>query len=316
MAIPLGELRHAALSPFQLIFDFSKLDFNEAWWCIVTEVYDVDEIYKRWGVEVDGEKDSKPGILDQRTFERWDLSAKPVMAWSRGDSQQLAQVHRMFVRPGHRYFPGGTEIVFTDSELIMHQNFPWKHNMLPVGVCGHVPQPWGQWTASVVPQIKPVVLELSKTESQLIENRNLIGNPPWIEYRENKFDGEIVNRPGLRLEINYIPNVPEPHPVQMPKIAQYIKDLVPMLKEHILEISGQSEVSQGKVPAGARAGVTIAYLQEEDDTKLGPTVTEYEECMERVAWMQLQVIAQEYDVPRTMRIYKPHAEPEGLDFYG
>jgi hypothetical protein len=102
----------------------------------------------------------------------------------------------------------------------------------------------------------------------------------------------------------------------MPEVSQYIKDLIPILKEHILEISGQSEVSQGKVPQGARAGVTIAYLQEEDDTKLGPTVQEYEECMERVAWLDLQVIAQEYDIPRTVRIYKKHSEPEVRDFIG
>src|SRR5262245_57852017 len=316
MQIPLGEVRIAALSPFQIIYDFSKVDFNEAWWCIVSEVYDVDDVYRRWGVEVDGDKDTKPGVLDRRTFERWDMHTQPIMEWRRGDTQKLVEVSRLYVRPGHRDFPNGTEIVFTDAEMIFHQNFPWGHNLLPVALCGHVPAPWSQFSTSIVQQIKPLALEISKTESQMIENRNLMSNPPWIEYVENKIDGEIVNRPGIRLTINYMPNVPEPHPIEMPEIPTYVKDLIPILKEHVLEISGQSEVSQGKVPAGARAGVTIAYLQEEDDTKLGPTVTEFEECMERTAWLQLQVIAQEYDIPRTMRIYKPHSEPEILDFYG
>lgn len=316
MSIPLGELRHVGFSPFQIIWDFSKLQFNDAWWMIFSEVYDVDDVWRRWGVEVDGDKNGNPGVLDRRSIERWDITSKPLIEWSRGDTQRLVEVHRMFVLPGHRYFPQGTEIVFTDDTLITHHNFPWKHNMLPAGVCGHVPAPWSQYTLSVVPQIKPLVLELSKTESQLVDNRNLMSNPPWIEYRENKIEGEIVNKPGARLEINYMPNVPEPHPVQMPEIPQYVKDLIPILKEHILEISGQSEVSQGKVPAGARAGVTIAYLQEEDDTKLGPTVQEYEECMERVAWLDLQTMAQEYDIPRTVRIYKRHSEPEVFDFVG
>jgi hypothetical protein len=314
--MPLGVLRNVALSPFQLIYDFSKLDFTDAWWCIVDEVYDVDEVYNRWGVEVEGDADTKPGVIDRRSIEKWDITSKPVIEWSRGSAQKLVNVHRMFVRPGHRWFPQGTEIVFTDDELLLHQNFPWKHNWLPVGVCGHVPTPWSQHTMSVVRQVKPIVLEISKTESQMIENRNLMGNPPWLEYAESQLQGEIVNRPGLRLTINYMPNIPEPHPIEMPEISQYIKDLIPILKDHVLEISGQSEVSQGKVPAGARAGVTIAYLQEEDDTKLGPTVLEYEECSERVAWLQLQVMAQEYDIPRTVRIYKPHGEPEVFDFLG
>jgi hypothetical protein len=314
--IKLGELRNVGFSPFQLIYDFSVLDFTEAWWMVFSEVQDIDDIFRRWGVEVNGDKNSKPGVLDRRSIERWDITSKPIIEWSRGDTQKLAELHRLFVRPGHRYFPQGLELVFTDDELIDHTNFPWKHNMLPAGVCGHVPAPWSQHTFSIIPQIKPLVLEVSKTESQLIENRNLMANPPWVEYRENGIEGEILNKPGLRIEINYIPNVPEPHPVQMPEIPQYVKDLIPILKEHILEISGQSEVSQGKVPQGARAGVTIAYLQEEDDTKLGPTVQEYEECMERVSWLQLQVIAQEYDAPRTIRIYKRHSDPEVFDFIG
>lgn len=314
--MPLGELRNVALSPWQIIYDFSKLDFTEAWWCVISEVYDIDEVYKRWGVEVEGDKNVKPGVIDRRSIERWDITTKPVIDWNRGDTQKMCEVHRLFVRPGHRYFPQGAEIVFTDKEMMDHTNFPWKHNWLPAGVCGHVPTPWSQHTMSVVQQIKPIVLEISKTESQMIENRNLMGNPPWVEYVESQVKGDITNKPGLRIKINYMPNVPEPHPVEMPDLAQYFKDLIPILKDHVLEISGQSEVSQGKVPAGARAGVTIAYLQEEDDTKLGPTVLEYEECGERVAWLQLQTMAQEYDIPRTVRIHKPHSEPEVFDFMG
>lgn len=316
MNIPLGELRHTALSPWQMIWDFSKLDYTEAWWIIVSEVFDVDEVFKRWGAEVEGDKNDKPGVLDRRMLQKFDITTRPVLEWSRGDTQKLVTVHRMFVRPGHRYFPDGTEIVFTDKELIEHRNFPWKHRMLPVGITGHIPAPWSQFTSSVVQQIKPVVLEISKTESQMIENRNLMGNPPWREFSESRVQGEIVNKPGMRLTVNYMPNIPPPEPIQMPEISQYIKDLIPILKEHVLEMSGQSEVSQGKVPAGARAGVTIAYLQEEDDTKIGPTVQEYEECMERVAWLDLQVMAQEYDIPRVVRIHKPHSEPEVFDFMG
>lgn len=314
VTIPQGELRHVALSPFQLMWDAAKLDYAEAWWCVVSEVFDVDDVYRRWGVEVDSQKDAQPGIIERRMLQQWDLTGK--MEYTQGETQRLVEVHRLFVRPGHRYFPDGLEMVFTTNELIEHTNFPYFHNMLPIGVCGHVPAPWSQNTQSVLPQIKPLVLELSKTFSQMIENRNMMGNPPWIEYRQNRIQGEIQNKPGARIEIDWMPNVPEPHPVEMPEVAQYIKELIPISKETILELSGQSEVSQGKVPAGARAGVTIAYLQEEDDTKLGPTVQEYEECMERVAWLDLQTIAEKYDAPRTIRIYRKHSEPEVFDFVG
>lgn len=316
MALPQGELRHAVLSPWQIVWDFSKLMFEEAAWCIVTEVFDVDYVYQRWGVEVEGGRDAKPGVMEQRTMMRWDITQKPIVEWSKGDTQKLAEIHRMFVLPGHRYFPNGAEIVYDGTQIIDRTNFPFAHGELPVAVSGHVPVPWAQYQSSILPQIKPMILELSKTESQLIENRNLIGNPPWIEYEENRVQGAILNKPGGRIRVSYMPNVPEPHPVEMPDIASYVRELVPMMREHIQEVSGQSEVSQGKVPQGARAGVTIAYLQEEDDTKLGPTVQEFEEAIERCALLQIKTMAEKYDVPRTVRIYKQHSEPEIIDFYG
>ena len=313
----LGELRHTALSPFQLVYDFSKLDFEEAWWCIVSEVFDVEEVYDRYGVEVEATKKVQPGILERRMLQKWDLTRK--LEWDSGDTQKLVEVNRLFVRPGgySRFFGDqGAEVVFTNDGVIAATVFPYKHKMLPVAVCGHVPLPISQHSRSMLRDIKPLVLEISKTESQLIENRNLMANPPWIEFRQNRVKGEIVNKPGMRLTVDWLPNVPEPHPIEMPEMPQYVQNLIPVLKEHVLEVSGQSEVSQGKVPAGARAGVTIAYLQEEDDTKLGPTVQEYEEAMERVAWLDLQTIAEKYDVPRTVRIFRKHGEPEVFDFHG
>jgi hypothetical protein len=309
-----GELRHVGLSPFQFMWDRSKLDFDEAWWVIISEVYDVDDAFRRWEIELESDRNAVPGVIERRMLQKWDLSGK--LEWSQGDTQRLVEVHRMFVRPGHRYFPNGAEIVFTQDELVAHKDYPFKHGWLPLGVMGHVPAPWSQQTLSVLPVIKPLVLELSKTYSQLIENRNMMANPPWIEYKQNRIKGEIQNKPGMRLTVEWMPNVPEPHPIEMPEIPTYVKELIPITKESILEVSGQGEVSQGKVPAGARAGVTIAYLQEEDDTKLGPTVQEYEECMERVAWLDLQVMAEKYDAPRTIRIYRKNSDTEVFDFIG
>jgi hypothetical protein len=38
--------------------------------------------------------------------------------------------------------------------------------------------------------------------------------------------------------------------------------------------------------------------------------------MERVAWLDIKTIAEKYDTPRTVRIYRKHSEPEVFDFVG
>lgn len=309
-----GDLVFKVASPFQLVWDFSQLDIHDASWGIFSDVLDCDEVYRRWGKEIEGSSNVEPGVLEKRLLMKADLTQK--LELKKVSSQKLAQVNRLFIKPGHRKFPKGLEFVYTDQEAIYASVFPFQHGELPFSTMGHVPFPVSRYSLSVLQQVRGPVLEISKTESQLIENRNLMANPPWIEYTQHRLPDEIENKPGMRLKIDYVPGLADPHPVEMPEMPAYVQNLIETLKEHVLEISGQGETSQGKVPAGARSGVAIAYLQEEDDTKLGPTVLEYEEMIERVAGQTLSVIAQKYDAPRTIRIYKRHSDPEVFDFMG
>jgi hypothetical protein len=316
-AIPQGDLRIKPLGPMQWGWDLSTNDYEDAMWCYVAETYDVDQVYRRWGVEIDGGEKVTANPLEQRLINRVDLTNVVAAETMNPTAQDLIVVYRLFVKPGHRYFPDGAEIVFTESELIDATKFPWSHGQLPISCMGHIPMPSSRYPFSVISQIRDAVLEVSKTESQMIENRNLMANPMWVEYDYHQLaDDAITNKPGGRIKVPFRPNGADPHPIEMPELPTYVQNLPDLLKTHVQEISGQGETSQGKVPAGARSGVAIAYLQEEDDTKLGPTVLEFEEMMERVAWQQLAIMAECFDVPRTVSIYRKHADPEVFDFIG
>lgn len=314
--VPYGDLRIVPLSPFQWVFDRSVNYIEDAWWVIISEVYDTMDVERRWNVKVEPDDDAIPNILERRLLEKADLTGKLAFQGSNKGAQDLCRVHRLFVKPGHPYFPDGLHFVFTEQDEILRENYTFNHGELPLALMGHVPLPTGQVPMSVLQQVRGPVIELSKTESQLIENRNLMSNPPWVIPKQLKLSDELMNKPGMRLTYTHIPNVPPPAPVQMPQMPTYVENLIGTLREHILEISGQGETSQGRIPPGARSGVAVAYLQEEDDTRLGPTVTEYEEMIERIGYLVLETIAEKYDVPRTVRIYKKHSDPEVLDFVG
>lgn len=313
--IPMGEMIVKPVSPFQLIYDFSTNEFEDAWWCIYSEVYDVDEVYRRWGVHVDPESGVLPGVIERRLLGRMDLTRVP-MEETPVKTQRLCQVHHLWVKPGHPKFPDGLCFIFTKTAIVKDSAYTYGHGELPIQWMGHIDLPMSQQSMSIVQQLRAPVLELSKTKSQLIENRNLMANPPWVIAKQLQVTKEIQNRPGLRLEFNFMPNVPEPKPVQMPEMPKYVVEMMESLKEDIHEISGQGETSQGKVPPGARSGVAIAYLQEEDDTRLGPTVADFEEVMEGVAYQQLRFMAESYDTPRSVSITGISKEAEVFDFIG
>jgi len=312
--IPNGEIIVKEVSPFEILWDFSVNFIDDAWWCIYSTVFDVEEVYRRWGVVVNADTNALPGIIEQRLMGRFDLTGK--LATRPTHVQRMAIIHQMWIKPGHTKFPNGMCLVFNKDTILRKTEFPYSHGKLPVYMMGHVPFPISQWPLSILTGLKGPVLELSKTESQMLENRNLMANPPWLIPKQLQVTKEIQNKPGMRIEYNFMPNVPKPEPITMPEMPKYVSDLIQILKDHILEISGQGETSQGKVPPGARSGVAIAYLQEEDDTRIGVTVQEFEELSENVAYAMLRLMAEKYTTPRTVAIYKNHSDIEIIDFQG
>lgn len=313
--IPMGEMIIKPVSPFQIVWDFSKNHFEEASWCIFSDAMDVDDVYLRWGKHVAPDSKALPDVVQRRLMTRFDLTNK--LTDRPPHAQKLTQVHQMWIKPGHPKFPNGLCLVFTKDAILKATDFPYGHGELPIVMMSHIELPTSQHPMSVISQLKGPVLELSKTKSQLIENRNLMANPPWLIPRQLQITKEIQNKPGLRIEYDYMPNVPEPKPVEMPEMPKYVSDMIGELKEDIHEIAGQGETSQGKVPPGARSGVAIAYLQEEDDSRLGPVVAEFEETIEGVAYRQLHLMAEKYTTPRLIPIYKSNGgEPEVFDFIG
>lgn len=309
-----GELRIVPFSPFQLLYDFSKLDIYESSWCIIQETYTQAEVLRRWHKDVDGQDNATPGVIETRMLNKLDVTG--TLMFRKPKTGNLVKVNRLYVLPGHPYFPDGLHLAFTKNEVLEAEAFPFDHGRLPIAYMGHIPLPTAQYGMSVLQSIRQPIMEISRTVSQLIENRNLMANPPWLIPKQSRLEGDIENKPGMQLVYNHSPIAPAPSPVQMPEMPAYVRELVDSMRQIVLEMSGQGETSQGRVPAGARSGVAIAYLQEEDDTKLGPTVQEYEELIEVAGNLILATIAEKYGVERTVRVYRPHSDPQVTKFIG
>jgi hypothetical protein len=71
--IPKGEFRVVPLGPMQWGWDFATTDYKKAQMGYVSEQYDVNEVYRRWGKEVTPTTKSTPNPLERRVLDRVDL---------------------------------------------------------------------------------------------------------------------------------------------------------------------------------------------------------------------------------------------------
>lgn len=180
----------------------------------------------------------------------------------------------------------------------------------------HIPQATSIWPDTVINHIRGPNLEVDKIVSQLIEAKDYMANPMWRVATQQKVKGQIKASAGSILRYVHVPNVPPPEPIQGLQLPAQVESLLAGLREQIMEISGQSEVAHGNVPTGVRSGVAVAYLQEEDDTKIAPTIDNMEDAIALQGSLTLERFSQFYTVERMIQFYKPDGRFDAIKFKG
>ena len=281
---PLGECEFKVYSPFQLLPDELALDFDECQDMITTEVVDVDvlqSIYGRAARDIKPDSSAALGVMEQRM-----LARSGITGGNQGGGTVVehgVKVHTFFLLPGvyrgNKYLENGIYARWCNSNILLDSSkaFPYAAGRLPYVFFQHVPSSTTIWPDSIMTHIRGPNLEVDKTISQLIDNKDYMANPMWRVATQHRIRGEIKNVAGGIVRYRHVPNVPPPEPLPGLQMPAQVENLLQGLRAQILDISGQSEVARGRVPSGVRSGVAVAYLQEEDDSKIGRA-----SCRERV----------------------------------
>jgi hypothetical protein len=314
---PLGEVEFKVYSPFQLYPDETALDFDEIKDLITTEVADVDVIKGQYGRPA---RDIGPEQVNLGTMER---RVGNRTGWSDLGSQRdnACYVHTFWLLPnvyeGNNYLKDGKYVRWCQNRIIdSSPGFPFQDGRMPFVFFQHIPQATSIWPDTVINHIRGPNLEVDKIVSQLIEAKDYMANPMWRVATQQKVKGQIKAAAGSILRYVHVPNVPPPEPIQGLQLPAQVESLLAGLREQIMEISGQSEVAHGNVPTGVRSGVAVAYLQEEDDTKIAPTIENMEFAIALEGSLTLERFSQFYVVDRIIQFYRPDGRFDAMKFKG
>jgi len=162
-------------------------------------------------------------------------------------------------------------------------------------------------------QLIPIQREYNKSRSQIIENKNLFGNPILIAPK-GCLDEEPTNEPGQYIEYNQVGA--EPKYLPPPAIGTDVYQNIDILNAELEFVSGQHETSHGSTPTGVTSGTAIGYLQEQDDTKLGPSIANFIACKQKYMRYLLKMVQKNYDIERTVRIAGDNKKVETVHFKG
>lgn len=311
-----GDVDCCVVSLFELKFDTSYTRWEELPWICHEKIRSVEDIKARYGVDVEPEL----GLTATNLYEAKiaNLSTVNTSGIEFKNFDNSAVVHEYWELPSAQYPKGRRITTCSDKVLLYEEDIGFGEQdqtprELPFFPFVHIQVPGRLIPTSVVEQIIPIQREYNKSRSQIIENKNLMANPQWV-VMEGSVDDEITNRPGG--VITYKAGYQEPKVVQMPPMGADVYQNIELCDREFEFVSGQHETSHGSTPSGVTSGTAIGYLQEQDDTKLGPTIANFIACKQRYMRYMMKMIQQKYDVGRTVRLVGENKKTEVFSFKG
>jgi hypothetical protein len=209
-------------------------------------------------------------------------------------------VIEMWAKPnGCPMLPNGGLVTIVDNEIVqladngipyMHKQYPFAHfYSIPTGKF---------YRRSVIRSLIPIQREYNRLRSQIIQAKNLMAKPQMF-YQEGAVDPRrITARAGVYIPVR--PGFPNPSPVPIQPLPNYVLNEVQQLQADFEDISGQHQVSRGE-SGGVTAATAINYLQERDDAYLTTVFAAIEAGVEKVANQSLSLFVQYVDQPRIIK---------------
>lgn len=289
-----GRVEIDAMSPFHVFVpDMEVQDIQKQPWVAHVCAKHVDELEAIFGVRLEPTTTSgSGGVLNDKFMHSVGINSN--------SAKDAVIYYEMYIKPQGESgrFPNGVKIAWAndqilyvedgkpqevqdESGMLVKQPGPFINGM-DYPITRRIHYPSGKFYGeSPVTDMISLQTEYNRARSQMIDNRNLMSNPPWLAQT-----GSIVNPKALdgapgRI-IQYTPVGQPPTPVEMPSLPSTVSADIQLLQMDLDEASQNTEMSRGDAPGRVEAATAIAYLQEESDAIISLASRDKERALERL----------------------------------
>lgn len=210
-------------------------------------------------------------------------------------------VKEVWIKPNaHKDFPEGGMLTIVNGKAVQcMQKWPLPFTEYPFYKFKGIPT-GGFYTDSVIVDLIPLQKEYNRTKSQMIEIKNLMGKPKLLAPRGSINPKQVSSEPGQA--VLYTPGFDKPDILPPVSPPAGMSEELDRLTQDFDDISGQHEITRGSTPAQVTSGTAIAFLQEQDDTKLTYQVASIEGCIEKLGTHYLKYATTYWTDERVLKI--------------
>ena len=310
---PQGDLCFTHETPFHILApDLREEEIESQPFIIHAQVKSPDYVKMRFDKALDGTP------INPNSSDAMDLMEENflnLIGTQSLNKQQSVLVLEVWIKPGMiPLFKEGAFFTMVGDKIVQgFQGWPYKHAEYPIAKFDHILS--GKfYSTSLIEDLIPLQKEYNRTRGQIIEAKNRMAKPQLIAPRGSVDASKITTEPGL--VIQYTPGFDPPQPIPLASLPSYVIQEIDRILLDWNDISGQHEVTQGRVPPGITAATAISYLQERDESKLSHTYDSLEEGIEKIAKQTLSLVNQFWEDERVVKVTGPDGSFDAQAFRG
>lgn len=200
-------------------------------------------------------------------------------------------------------------VIAANGYVLSHKKNPYKHKKYPFVkfIDTGLTRTW--YGTGEVHHLQPSQDSLNDRRTQAINLFKLVANPPFLKpYGCGIPDVSICNAPGIQL--TYQGNVP-PQWMKTGEINPAFFTINALDKQEMEQISGITDISQGRKPKGVTSGEAIAYAEEIGNTIIRPKIRLMEAALTQLGELMFSNIQQFYDKQMIIRVAGRRADKLG-----
>jgi len=170
---------------------------------------------------------------------------------------------------------------------------------------------------AIITHLRPLQDQINRGKQMRAawSNRMLTGK--ILAARGHNIAAEAFNdQSGEMIKYDHLPNVPEPHALQMPNIPQYAYEEENTLKEDMNDTAGINQASRGQLPSSSIPAIGMQLLVEQDDTRIGIETEGHEYSYADLGRILLKFVDKFYETERLLKTVGENMEYTVRKFSG
>lgn len=296
-----GDVRIEVLNCLEVFPDPLAKNLEEAQWIIKAKVRKLEYFKDTYQDRGDAVKEESAWLLSSiYDLKSNALTSVGIVGAQTQDQMKDSAIELVYYEKRSKDYPNGRMVVCANGVLL-------EDKELPIGIFDIVKFDdmiiGGRYNPeAIITHLRPVQDQYNVTRSKIADWVKKLLAGKYIVAKGANLQQEALNDDnGEVMEYTPVPNASEPKAMDIPQIPPYAYKDLQTLDGEFDFISGINEVSRGVLPSASIPASGLAFLQEQDQTRIGVTTSRLELGYARLGQCILRYVGRYYEIPRLLK---------------